>query len=271
MPKPLFINLFGPPGTGKTSLGFTAPPPFRYARFDRRADATIEAVQAQFGEAAVVEEGFVRELGQDPREWATDALTRIEKMLEAALKANEGTFFVDGGHRWWDAVQQVKLPFLDPSLSDAELERMDRKRRLLYGVANSYLDDLLLAVEASSLQVVLTHHTKAVYTSKGEETDRVKPDYFKRVPFVATLEVIMVCSRPADTSLLTVQANALALGGKVKQVLPPPEFYGLITTCKDDAGVEGMMLPNPTFPLLYGMALSKPWEGQTWTPPFIKH
>ncbi len=269
--KPLFANIFGPPGTGKTTLGFTFPPPFFYARFDRRADDVIAAVREKFGDAAVQEKALIAPLlVTDRRELAGQYLKEVEALASEALKAGEGTFFVDGGNRWWDCVQDVKLPWLeDPNLTPDQVSALERKRRMTYGAANAYLGDILLALEDSSVQMVLTHHTKSVYTAKGEETDRVKPDYFKRVPYTATFEIIMVTSRPGDVSLTTIQAKALTLAGKVQQVLPAPDFYGLITTCKDDARVEGMMLPNPTFPLLYGLAMSRPLTGDTWSPPFL--
>jgi hypothetical protein len=268
--KPLFANLFGPPGTGKTTVGFTFPPPFTYVRFDRRADAIIASVREQLGDV-VSEVGLVRPLLSDAREWAEEALPQVEEALKKALDIGQGTFFVDGGNRWWSAVQDKYLPDLtDPALSEQEKRQLEKRHRLLYGPANTYLGDIMLALENSSLNVVITHHTKPVYNEHGQETDRVRPDYFKRVPYTATLEVYMISDEPQDISSTTMKAQAMALQGQQKQILQPPNFYGYVATCKDDASIVGTMIPNPTFTLLYGMALSALWPGKLWTPPFMK-
>lgn len=268
--KPLFLNLFGPPGTGKTTVGFTAPPPFFYGRFDRRADKIIEMVRAKFGEASVTEKVFVPELGDTLKALADGYLAGVEELAKAAIQANEGTFFIDGGNRWWDAVQASKLPNLDdPTLTPEKRESLEKMRRLLFGPANEYLSGLQLAVENSDVQMIVTHHTKAVYDNKGQETEMVRPDYFKRTPYTCTMEVFMMTTAKDEVSLPTVKSHALALQGNAKMVAEPPKFYGQITMCKDDANMVGMMLPSPTFPVLYALAMSKPWEGETWKPPFI--
>lgn len=270
--KPLFANLFGPPGTGKTTTGFTFPPPFHYARFDRRADAIIKSVKAKFGPNSVLEVPLIGDLNflTDRQAENHRFLGEMEKLVDGALKLNEGTFFVDGGHRWWEVVQACKLPDLDnPSLTDQQRGALERKRRMTYGIANSYLDSIMLTLENSNLQIVITHHTKPTFDSKGEETGDVTPDYFKRVPYTATLEVFMISSRKTGINLLTAQAAAMQLqqSPQMKKVLPAPEFFGLVSVCKDDASVEGTMIPNPTFPLLYGLALSTPWPGDCWSLP----
>ena len=266
--KPLFANLFGPPGSGKSTLGFTFPPPFHYARFDRRSDKIIADVRKRFGESAVVEESFIPDLGETLQDRSQEFLDKTMVLADKAVKLGEGTFFIDGGNRFWEVVQKVKLPSL-VGLSDDEREKKEKMRRLLYADANEYLGNLLLAVENSPINVVITHHTKGVYDAQGKETDYVRPDYFKQVPYTATLEVFMITSAKLDVNMPSARAYALSLDGKSQQVELPPKFYGQITQCKDDTEMVGQMLPNPTFKILYGMALSEPWPGETWQPPFI--
>ena len=100
--KPLFLNLFGPPGTGKSTVGFTAPPPFFYGRFDRRADTIIKSVRQQFGESSVIEKVFVPELGDSLKSLADGYLAGVEELAWAAIPAHEGPFFIAGGDRRGD-------------------------------------------------------------------------------------------------------------------------------------------------------------------------
>jgi len=261
----LFTNVFGPPDTGKTSLAFTHPPPFHYARFDRRADKIIQSVEAFHGEGCVLEETYLWDpFNTDSKGQSYVFLKKFEQQVAKALGLGEGTFIIDGGNRLWDAVQDVKLPWSD---DPKEQEAIEKRRRLSYGMANAYLNDILLVLEDSPLNLAIIHHVRPVFDSQGKETDKVKPDYFKRVPYTATAEIFMMSTRPLEVHVPTVRAGMLSANGGGVQVSQKPEFWGLITIFKHDASMEGKMLPNLDFRYLYGLAFGKSYKGgELWSP-----
>lgn len=258
----IFANIYGPPGTGKTTFALTFPGPLFLARFDRRADDLINRATAAGIE--VVEEGFVGSLlPADPRGEAEEILERFEAFASRALERGEGTFVIDGGNRLWDIVQRVKLPDIDAVADPEERRRLEKRRRILYGAANEYLHGVLLALEDSPLHVAVTHHTKRVYDERGQETDLVEPDYFRRVPYVANLDVFLFATRASALSLPGVLAAAHR---KSEQVLAPPGFHGVITLCKFAPELEGRRMENITFAKLWFLLFGEKYPTPTWNP-----
>lgn len=258
----LFVNVFGPPKTGKTSFAFSFPGPFYYQRLDRLADKIIRDVLDQCPDTFVDEEEYISDLGKAgamPMLWARFEAAVTKAIKEGAERDKKGepagTFIVDGGHRMWDICQETWLP--------AEDDRDPKKKRLYYAIPNEKYSNLLLTLEASPLNVVIAHHTRNVYDSNGKETENVKPDGFKRVPYLDSLDIFTLSTRPDSINMPGVRASMVS----GKETRPPTQFFGHISVCAYDAGLEGKTLKNPNFGRLYELIFAKRWAGgKLYTP-----
>lgn len=263
------VNVYGQPGVGKTTFAFTFPSPIWFARFDRRSDDIV--AQARAAGVEVHEEGFVgAAVPDDPRGEAEGMLSRFEEFVDKALNVGKGTFVIDGGNRLWDIVQRVKLPDVEGVVDAEQRARLERRRRLLYGAANEYMHSTLLMLDNSPLFVVITHHTKPVFNERGEEvTGLLQPDYFRRVPYVAQLEVFLFATRPSHVSVPSLLAAANS-NDPAARVFAPPSFYAVVTMCKMPGGgnLEGRVIRNLSFPVLWLLLYGQRWDGPTVWHPF---
>lgn len=252
VPDPtLFCNAWGLPGVGKSSFLLSFPPPLHVLNFDRRIEQLLTKLPKSY-HGQVFYEDFVASPGEIPQDVARQYLARCETMITRAFDVGKGSFLIDGGHRWWDLVKIVKLP---------KAEGNEGQKG--YQWPNEYARSVLLALEASPLQVGISHATSSVWDGLTRESGRVKMDAFKHIATTTTLEVYMFALGresevyPKEVELLTVSQ-------------PPPlsvsRHWGQIKVCKDDTSLEGQLIPNVSFRLLYNLCFNRDWDGELYEP-----
>jgi len=261
--KTLFVNVFGPPKTGKTSFAFSFPGPFYYQRFDRRSSKVLRDVLHALPDTFIDEEDYITEV--DPlnsRASAPLLWAKFERAVQKAIKEGRereaagepaGTFIIDGGHRLWDLCQETFLP------DKATLApNQQRSYRLNYALPNEKFTNAILSLEASPLYVVVIHHTRAVYNAEGQETENVRPDGFKRIPYLNTLDVFTLSTRADSVNTPRVRAS-MAQGANLPS--PTTEFYGYVALSAYEPTLEGKTFKNLSFKQLFELIFEERWRG----------
>jgi hypothetical protein len=161
----LFIYAHGFPGTGKTSFGFTGPAPYWVFNVDRPIDPILPKLPAG---VEVEYEHIADDVDAVSMATAKGHLGKFDAMLKEALRANQGTFMLDGADLFWDIVKVAKIP---GGTDDA----MPKE----WAEANTYMNGAMRRLGQSGLQVVFTSISSKIWTGAKTETERVKADGFK--------------------------------------------------------------------------------------------
>lgn len=181
-------------------------------------------------------------------------LAAFEGLVALAMERGEGSFIIDGGARFWDVIKMGKLP---PGAADGK----DLKA---WEIPNEYWRAYLLALEASPLQLCITHPAVTVWEGMTKESERLRPDAFKHLAYHTTVDVyLFTTGRPND--LFPRMVENAALTGQV----PAGEttHWGMIWRNKINTKMENRAVMNLTFPLLYQMTFGEPWSGaECWEP-----
>lgn len=258
--------MFGAPKTGKTAFAFSFPGPYYYQRLDRMADIIINDVLDQLEDTSVDEVDYISDIDPlNPRDTAPKLWKTFEQSAKRAIaEANErdargeaaGTFIIDGGHRLWDICQDTWLPVKE-DLPQSEQNRF----RTHYATANEKITNIMLALEASPLHVVITHHTRPVYEG-GTETTKVRPDGFKRIQNLNSVDLFLLTSRPDAVDTIRVMRSTVD-----KNSAPPAtNFFSYISLCAYDPMLEGSTFKDLTFGKLYIRIFGEQWPEKVYDP-----
>ena len=247
----MFANFWGPSGVGKSSALLSFPPPLYILNFDRQIQQLFKYLPANY-QGNVFYEEFTGDLNNVSKASAQQALTVCERLIQHAFEGGVGSLLIDGGHRWWDMVKIAKLP-------KGEDESVPKD----YHWPNEYARAILLALEASPLQIGITHPANTVWEGLKTESGRVKPEAFKHLPTVQKLEVFMfVTGREAEVSPREAEMRI----GAARPSSSFPRHWGEIRVCKYDTSLEGILLSNISFRTLYNLCTNSDWGGELYEP-----
>lgn len=245
-------NVWALPGAGKTTHLLTFPPPLFLLNCDRSMDSLLQKLPASH--EIYYEEMLLKPGEQLSQATAIQFLNRFEALVALALKKGEGTFGIDGGARFWDVIKMAKLPAGAADSSD----------RRPWEIPNEYWRSYLLGLEASPLQFCITHPAVTIWESMTKESERLRPDAFKHLPYFSTIDIyLFTINRETDLYPRLVENQALQ-----KAAMPSEtEHWAKIYRNKENTRLEGRVVPNLTFPLLYQMTFGEEWKGvQCWKP-----
>lgn len=242
----LFENVWGLPGTGKTTYALTHPWPFYVVNCDRQMDHLLALLPPE------VEIHYVDALLKPGDKLAVGIATRIlhdfEELVNKALGIGEGTFIIDGGQTFWDTIKAVLLP------------AGDDKRG--YEIPNNYFKSALLTLEAAPLHVVITHPAVHPWESMSKESPRLKADSFKHLDASTTLDIYTYDPNRADSLDPALISNA----HKGPNLGTPAEYWGCIWRNKLNGATTGLVMKNLTFLEVYLRTTGKVWPGPLWHP-----
>jgi hypothetical protein len=230
-------------GTGKTELSFSFPPPYWMYNLDRSVDHIVPKLPAG---VTIEYEHIPDDVDNTSAIVARSHLDKFDALLKAAIKANEGTFIVDGYDLLWDLVKIAKVRNLDEDLPKE------------YAPANSYMNSALRRLHmAPGLQVALTTMSSKIWTGAKTETERVKADGFKHRDRWLTHEVYLFT--PDNTR----EPFAKPSQGNTGQT-----HQAYIAQSKLNESLVGRVLPSLTFALLYKLTFGQGWPEaeKLWSP-----
>lgn len=238
-----FIYAHGFPGVGKTSFGFSGPPPFYLYNVDRPIDSLVPKLPAG---VEIEYEHIIDDVDATSPAVAKSHLGKFDTMLRDALKANKGTFILDGADLFWDLVKVAKIP-------GGGEEAMPRE----WAEANSYFNGAMRRLSLSGLQTVFTSVSSKIWAGAKTETERVKADGFKHRARWLTHEIYFFTPENPTEPFATPKQGAV---GQTHQA-----YIGM---SKLNETLVGRVLPSLTFSLLYKLTTGRsyPDAGSLWSP-----
>lgn len=237
--KKLFVQVFGPEGTGKTSFGLSFPSPLWIVNFDRNMDDLLEKLPSHYD---IHYEEVQWDVDMN-RGLAANTVIRVRKLFEEAVKGGQGTFFMDGADLYWEYVKVAKLP------DDADIPNQ-------WGPANSEMSNFLRRAESCPLHVVFTSIASNVWEGMQKETRKMKADGFKHTGRFINTKVYLFTPEDHSTPVERPQPNV----GQTHSAY--------INTSKLDERIVGSVIPNLSFKMLYRSIFRElpPEHEKLWVP-----
>lgn len=233
----------GFPGTGKTAFGFSCPPPFWMYNLDRPIDPLLPklpvGVQVEY-------EHIAQDVDETSMAVAKTYLAKFDALVTKAIRANEGTFIIDGFDILWDIVKIAKIP-------GGGEDAMPRE----WASANEYMNGALRRLGLSKLQVVLTTISSKIWTGAKTETERVKADGFKHKDRWLTHEVYFYTPENTREPLANPSQGKTGV-----------QHQAYIAVSKLNENLVGRVLPSLTFSLLYKLTTGRTYPNASalWSP-----
>lgn len=247
-PEKLMVLSHGLPGTGKSSFGLSFPGPHYIFNLDRN----MGHLTAQMPEdwEAEYEGDMELQVAAPTKGMAQQVLNKFDALMTKALASGTGTVLIDGWDVFWDIVKVAKVNNLD---SDLPKE---------YAPANSYMNNWLMRLGRSKINVVFTTISSKVWSGAKTETDRMKADGFKHKDRMLTHEIYLFTPEDYRTP------NEIPLGGTEDKGNVGQSHNGLITMSKLNEKLINRRIPNISYKLLYRLTFGKapPEEAKLWTP-----
>lgn len=255
----LFVLAHGYSGVGKTAFGLSFPPDFWLVNCDRAIGSLTKLLPKT---TKIVYEPIQQDVDRPSPVTAQGYVAKADKMValaiagaKAAVVAGErpGTFMLDGADLFWEYVKIAKVPDY--------LNGVDAPKE--YAPANSYMDNMLLRLGMSPLNVLFTTFSGRVWTGMKTESDRVKATGFKHMERWLTHEVYLFS--PEDRT----QPNEVPKGGDPSKPGETGQSHrGLITRSKLNEKLINRLVPNLSYGLLYKLTLgvAYPEPAKLWSP-----
>jgi len=243
----IMLLAHGLAGVGKTAFGLSFPGPFGIFNLDRG----IGSLTTQLPETVEIDyEDVSLDVAVLTKGMAQQILNKMDAMVNDMLKLKQGTLIIDGWDIFWDCVKMAKVNNLD---SDLPKE---------YAPANSYMNNLLMRLGRSPINVVFTTISSKVWSGAKTETDRMKADGFKHKDRMLTHEVYLFTPEDYRTP------NEVPLGGDPTKGTVGQTHNALITMSKLNESLINRRIPNLTYKLLYRLTfgVAPPDEDKLWTP-----
>lgn len=244
----IMLLAHGLAGVGKTAFGLSFPPDFGIFNLDRGIGALTKQLPP---EMKIRYEDVSLDVAILTKGMAQQILNKLDELVAFMLKDRPmGTLIIDGWDIFWDCVKLAKVNNLD---SDLPKE---------YAPANSYMNNLLMRLGRSKLNVVFTTISSKVWSGAKTETDRMRADGFKHKDRMLTHEVYLFTPEDYRTP------NEVPLGGDVAKGTVGQTHNGLITMSKLNESLINRRIPNLSYKLLYRLTFGEapPNEGSLWTP-----
>lgn len=237
-------------GVGKTSFGLTFPGPHYIFNLDRNIGHLTKQMPADWD--AEYEGDMEMATAVPTKGMAQMVLNKFDALMNKALAGGTGTVLVDGWDIFWDLVKLAKVNGI------AEGNDLPKE----YAPANAYMNNWLMKLGRSRLNIVFTTMSSKVWSGAKTETDRVKADGFKHKDRMLTHEIYMFS--PEDYR----NPNETPLGGDPAKGTVGQSHNALITMSKPNESLINRRIPNLTYKLLYRLTFGEapPDEGKLWTP-----
>lgn len=190
-PLTFSISVEGLEGTGKTRFGLlTCPRPLVHLNFgdrdatpllydaseERRKDITLYAQHAQSPD------GWTRAEAKE----SLDALAEIARghLSDGALAG--GTFIIDSGSTWWEALQEV---YVAPEQEKRDASGGKRRGGLEYTKANMILSGVLNWIKNQGAFLIITHTKAQEWDAQGPVPGKYRARLNNRVPYIVEVRL----------------------------------------------------------------------------------
>lgn len=248
--------------SGKTHIPvMTFPTPLVHVNF-RDRDATIFAYDMSPERRERVffhslhpstEQGWTREEGRQSLAF----LSTIAKDYLSEGRMAGGTFVLDSGSSWWQALQEVYVaPEEEKAMALAQARGKDYKKAggLIYGPANLIVQGVLNWIKNQGVFLVITHQMFPEWDKDGPIPGKYKPRMNTQVPYVVEIrlrlkKLCVVCAGQECMNAQHVDAQ-----GRRRRFIGQIVKFGNKT-----ALFEGMELEDPTFSTLYALYVGRPF------------
>lgn len=232
-----FINGWGLPGTGKTTFGLTFPGLVWLVQLDRPADVLIKRMNAQVVDLTPNLDSVMTSYA------AREFMVVFDDFLSRAIAQGPGLFMVDGGDRLKDIARIVYIEH------DKDLKQ--------YSALNEWMTRWMMKVHYSQLQGYITHPYDNVWESATKQSSRIEPDQWRHIDKVTTERLYFFTpgqSREVVPMAIDMEANP---------TYEPPQarFFTKIQQAKNDATIQGRVIENLTFSLLYELCFEEKYNG----------
>lgn len=239
---PFSISIDGQESTGKTRFPLlTCPTPIVHVNYgDRDATAFLYDMPEERRKKVVLysfspsgTEGWtVAEAKQ-----SLISLSEVAKSELSDGKMTGGTFVLDSGSSWWDAVQQV---YVAPLEEAREAEGKKKLGGLVYGQGNLIVSGVVSWIKRQGVFFVITHQKSQVWDKDGPIPGQYKARINSKVPYLVEvrLDLRKECA---------VCASKKAIIGEVECKQPNHigrRHIARITKFGKQTAFEGMELAN---------------------------
>jgi len=241
---PFSISVEGLEGTGKTYFSLlTCPTPIVMINFGDRDPRHYLYSMPNDRRAKVRLINFhSRNPGGWTRQEAAESLSQLTQaaQLETADgRLNCGTFIIDSGSTWWQAVQEVHVaPLEEKRIASGEKQTGG----LIYGRANLIVSGILNYIKNQGCFLVITHTKRQRWGSDGPVPGAFDPQYNSRVPYIVEVR-------------LDLRTECPSCGGRDCQAKGHVgrKHIGRILKFGNNTGMVGMEIENPTFSVIYSL------------------
>ena len=188
---PFSISVEGLEGTGKTQFGLlTCPTPVVHINFgDRDATSFLYDMSAErrskttlYSFAPSDTKGWTR----DEAKQSLFALSDIAKNEMSDGKLAGGTFILDSGSSWWDAVQEV---YVAPLEEQRETEGKRKSGGLIYGQGNLVVSGVVSWIKNQGAFFVLTHQKRQRWDKDGPVPGAFDPRINSKIPYLVEVRL----------------------------------------------------------------------------------
>ncbi len=241
------MSLEGRDGAGKTHFALmTCPTPIVHINFgDRDATSFLYGMEKERRDKVTLYSFQPKEIAGWTRKECSDSLKGLAEIANEHLKDGNlkgGTFILDSGSSWWEAIQEVKV-------APKEEERMasgDKKMGgLIYQEGNLLVRGTIGWIKRQGAFTILTHTKKQRWDAQGPIQGVFDPQLNTRVPYLVEvrLDLRMDCVKCGSPDC--------SKGGHQGRVQ-----VGRFLKC---ANIEyvGLELKPPTFKAVYAMQIGR--------------
>ena len=195
---PFSMSVEGLEGTGKTQFGIcTGPLPVVHVNFaDREATRFLYEV-SDTRRKAITLYSFVPTSTQGwTRSEASKSLVALSEIAQSEMKDGKlrgGTFILDSGSSWWDAIQEV---YVAPKEEERDREGKKRAGGLIYSEGNLIVSGVVSWLRSQGAFFVMTHQKRQRWDKDGPVPGAYDARINSKVPFLVEvrLDLRKVCA-----------------------------------------------------------------------------
>lgn len=185
------ISLEGLEGTGKTRFGLlTCPTPIVHINFgDREATIFLYEMSPERRAKTVLYSFAPKQPSGWQLEEAKESLFALSDIAKSELgegRMKGGTFILDSGSSWWDAVQQV---YVAPLEEAREKEGKKQIGGLVYQQGNLIVSGVISWVKNQGCFFIITHQKRQKWDREGPVPGAFDPRINSKVPFLVEVRL----------------------------------------------------------------------------------